>query len=200
MRRGRVPRRPYSSVSSSSSSVTPQERTVSVYHESSSRLGGTRCCHFQTGSPWSSLVNRSGGLCCQSSWRCWSVWFSSVRQPLSTRFSAERPFSPSSHTVGRLRPDARLIIAVPCACMLLGGRRRLNKMAPNRLHNLGRWGVVCNIVAVFFTAQSLVIFCFPAQVVSLSSELNRTSRVTTQRLPRVWTIRDGHLASPGFAS
>lgn len=41
-------------------------------------------------------------------------------------------------------------------------------MAPNRLHNLGRMGVVYNLIAVFFVVQSIVIYCFPAQLVSAS--------------------------------
>jgi choline transport protein len=56
--------------------------------------------------------------------------------------------------------------------MLLGGRRRLNKMAPNRLHNLGRWGTACNLVAVFFVIQSLVIFCFPAALPVTPQNMN----------------------------
>ena len=46
--------------------------------------------------------------------------------------------------------------------MMLGGRTRLNRLYPDRLHNLGRWGIVCNLVAVFFVLQALVIYCFPA--------------------------------------
>ena len=46
--------------------------------------------------------------------------------------------------------------------MLLGGRTKLNRLFPQRLHNLGRWGPVCNLVAVFFVLQALVIYCFPA--------------------------------------
>ena len=52
--------------------------------------------------------------------------------------------------------------ALPCLCMLLGGRRRLNRLFPDRIHNLGKWGVVCNLVAVFFVLQAIVIFSFPA--------------------------------------
>lgn len=52
--------------------------------------------------------------------------------------------------------------ALPCLCMLLGGRKRLNRLFPDRIHNLGRWGVVCNIVAVFFVTQAIVIYSFPA--------------------------------------
>jgi hypothetical protein len=52
--------------------------------------------------------------------------------------------------------------------MLLGGRKKLNKLFPDRLHNLGKWGVVCNVVAIFFVCQSIVIFCFPATMVSLT--------------------------------
>jgi len=55
--------------------------------------------------------------------------------------------------------------------MLLGGRTRLNKMAPNRLHNLGRMGIVYNLIAVFFVVQSIVIYCFPAQLVSVHKDL-----------------------------
>lgn len=61
--------------------------------------------------------------------------------------------------------------------MLLGGRQRLNKMAPNRLHNLGRWGVVCNLVAVFFVVQSIVIYCFPAALVSQNALLQPLGHV-----------------------
>jgi hypothetical protein len=42
---------------------------------------------------------------------------------------------------------------------------------PDRLHNLGKWGVVCNIVAVFFVVQALVIYSFPAGMVSVSFTL-----------------------------
>ncbi|KAK6911064.1 hypothetical protein I203_105099 [Kwoniella mangroviensis CBS 8507] len=52
--------------------------------------------------------------------------------------------------------------AVPAALMLLGGRRKLNLAAPGRTSNLGRWGVPCNLLAVFFVLQSCVIYCFPA--------------------------------------
>ena len=59
-----------------------------------------------------------------------------------------------------------LAYALPCLCMLLGGRKRLNRLFPERLHNLGRWGIVCNLVAVFFVVQALVIYSFPAGLVS----------------------------------
>ncbi|WVW79036.1 hypothetical protein I302_100999 [Kwoniella bestiolae CBS 10118] len=51
---------------------------------------------------------------------------------------------------------------VPCACMLFGGRTKLNKLFPDRQHNLGKWGIVCNIISIFFVVQSLVIYVFPA--------------------------------------
>ncbi|WVQ78062.1 hypothetical protein IAT38_000143 [Cryptococcus sp. DSM 104549] len=61
---------------------------------------------------------------------------------------------------------------IPCVVMLFGGRRRLNKLFPDRLHNLGRWGVVCNIVAIFFVCQSIVIYCFPAAMPVTASNMN----------------------------
>jgi amino acid transporter len=64
-----------------------------------------------------------------------------------------------------------LAYALPCLCMLFGGRQRLNRLVPERLHNLGRWGIVCNIVAVFFVVQALVIYSFPAGLVSASHAL-----------------------------
>ncbi|WWC87420.1 uncharacterized protein L201_002309 [Kwoniella dendrophila CBS 6074] len=51
---------------------------------------------------------------------------------------------------------------VPCACMLFGGRQKLNKLFPNRQHNLGKWGIICNMISIFFVVQSLVIYVFPA--------------------------------------
>ncbi|WWC93171.1 hypothetical protein V866_000004 [Kwoniella sp. B9012] len=52
--------------------------------------------------------------------------------------------------------------AIPAILMLLGGRRKLNSAAPGRTSDLGRWGVPCNLIAVFFVLQSCVIYCFPA--------------------------------------
>ncbi|WWC67432.1 uncharacterized protein I206_101340 [Kwoniella pini CBS 10737] len=51
---------------------------------------------------------------------------------------------------------------IPCACMLFGGRKRLNKLFPDRQHNLGKWGIICNLISIFFVIQSLVIYVFPA--------------------------------------
>ncbi|OCF39128.1 hypothetical protein I317_07069 [Kwoniella heveanensis CBS 569] len=61
---------------------------------------------------------------------------------------------------------------IPCACMLFGGRRRLNKLFPDRQHNLGRWGVVCNLIAIFFVVQSIVIYCFPATMPVTGNNMN----------------------------
>jgi hypothetical protein len=57
--------------------------------------------------------------------------------------------------------------------MLFGGRTKLNKAYPNRTSNLGRWGVPCNLISLFFVVQSCVIYCFPATLVSLSWALRR---------------------------
>ncbi|OCF40042.1 hypothetical protein I317_06180 [Kwoniella heveanensis CBS 569] len=51
---------------------------------------------------------------------------------------------------------------IPPALMLFGGRRQLNRDFPQRTSNLGRWGVVCNLISMFFVLQSCVIYCFPA--------------------------------------
>lgn len=56
--------------------------------------------------------------------------------------------------------------------MMLGGRTKLNRLFPDRLHNLGRWGVVCNLVAVFFVLQALVIYCFPATYPVTADNMN----------------------------
>ena len=56
--------------------------------------------------------------------------------------------------------------------MMLGGRTKLNRLFPDRLHNLGRWGVVCNFVAVFFVLQALVIYCFPATYPVTADNMN----------------------------
>ncbi|WWC62351.1 uncharacterized protein I303_104947 [Kwoniella dejecticola CBS 10117] len=54
--------------------------------------------------------------------------------------------------------------AIPAILMLCGGRKKLNSVAPYRTSNLGRWGVPCNLLAVFFVLQSCVIYCFPASM------------------------------------
>lgn len=60
----------------------------------------------------------------------------------------------------------------PIFLMLLGGRRMLNRDYPKRLYNLGRWGVVCNLVACFFTLEACVIYCFPAARPVTSANMN----------------------------
>lgn len=59
-----------------------------------------------------------------------------------------------------------LLIVVPVILMLIGGRTFLDNHHPRRLQNLGRiFGIVCNVVAIFFVLQSTVIFCFPYTMV-----------------------------------
>lgn len=55
---------------------------------------------------------------------------------------------------------------IPVLVMLIGGRRKLNAHLPDRGFNLGKWGVVINLFALFFVVESCVIFCFPATIVS----------------------------------
>jgi hypothetical protein len=62
--------------------------------------------------------------------------------------------------------SAIYITVIPVILMLKGGRRYLNKVAPIRLYNLGRWGVVVNLLACFFVLESCVIYCFPYVQVS----------------------------------
>ncbi|WVW83085.1 hypothetical protein I302_105103 [Kwoniella bestiolae CBS 10118] len=62
--------------------------------------------------------------------------------------------------------------AIPAALMLMGGRRKLNLAATNRSSNLGRWGIPCNLVAVFFVLQSCVIYCFPATMPVTASSMS----------------------------
>jgi hypothetical protein len=50
---------------------------------------------------------------------------------------------------------------------LLGGRKKLDQYMPARGFNLGRWGVVCNLVGCFFVVESCVIYCFPAAMVGV---------------------------------
>jgi hypothetical protein len=51
---------------------------------------------------------------------------------------------------------------------MAGGRAQLNASDPDRLSNLGRLGLPCNMVACFFVLQSLVIFCFPSSQVGVA--------------------------------
>ncbi|WWC88938.1 uncharacterized protein L201_003853 [Kwoniella dendrophila CBS 6074] len=62
--------------------------------------------------------------------------------------------------------------AIPAALMLLGGRRKLNQASPRRTSNLGRWGIPCNLVAVFFVIQSCVIYCFPSSMPVSASNMS----------------------------
>ena len=64
------------------------------------------------------------------------------------------------------------MIGIPCLAMLLGGRKRLNELFPDRLHSLGPWGPFCNIVAVFFVVQAIVIYCFPATLPVSADSMN----------------------------
>ncbi|WRT67526.1 uncharacterized protein IL334_004498 [Kwoniella shivajii] len=71
----------------------------------------------------------------------------------------------SSSTFNSLLGAATIVFevsyAIPAGLMLLGGRTKLNVSAPNRTSNLGRWGIPCNLITVFFVTQSTVIYCFP---------------------------------------
>jgi len=60
---------------------------------------------------------------------------------------------------------------IPVILIMFGGRAFLNSAQPDRLWNLGRWGLPCNFVACFFVLQSVVIYCFPATQVRYSQLL-----------------------------
>lgn len=51
--------------------------------------------------------------------------------------------------------------------MLLGGRKRLNEYMPGRTFNLGKWGIVANVISCFFVLEGCVIYCFPASLVGV---------------------------------
>ena len=56
--------------------------------------------------------------------------------------------------------------------MMTGGRKRLNDLYPERLHNLGAWGPTYNCVAIFFVIQAIVIYCFPATIPVTAGSMN----------------------------
>lgn len=68
-----------------------------------------------------------------------------------------------------LSPRLTLTPVMPPLLMLFGGRRRLNQYQAKRSFNLGKWGVVLNVVSCFFVLEGMVIYCFPATMASLSS-------------------------------
>ncbi|KAK1925230.1 amino acid/polyamine transporter I [Papiliotrema laurentii] len=53
---------------------------------------------------------------------------------------------------------------MPPVMMLLGGRKRLNEYMPGRTFNLGKWGIVANVISCFFVLEGCVIYCFPASL------------------------------------
>jgi hypothetical protein len=48
--------------------------------------------------------------------------------------------------------------------MFFGGRARLDAAFPDRLHNLGRWGLLYNAIAIVFMVQAMVVYCFPNEL------------------------------------
>jgi hypothetical protein len=59
--------------------------------------------------------------------------------------------------------STRILPAViPVVLIMFGGRSQLDSTHPDRLWNLGRFGLPCNVVACLLVVQSIVIYCFPA--------------------------------------
>jgi hypothetical protein len=56
--------------------------------------------------------------------------------------------------------------------MFLGGRTRLDNAFPDRLHNLGRWGLACNGIAIVFMLQAMVVYCFPNEIPVTPQNMN----------------------------
>lgn len=88
---------------------------------------------------------------------------------------------------------------------MLGGRSILDSAQADRLWNLGRYGLPCNLVACFFVVQSIVIYCFPAtqvsylQPVDLLPVSNWLKNVACDAdWHELWYVSDGCNASSRF--